>query len=754
MALLCVVGFVASCSRAAPPRGIDAPSNLSVILITIDTLRADHVGVYGDRAETPNLDRFASQGVVFGRCIAQTPLTLPSHATILSGTYPAYHRVRNNGGFVVPDNLELVSETLRDRGFKTAAFVGAYVLDSKWGLDQGFDRYDDDLERTRHETLLLQNSRRAEEVIGPAEQWLRAKAGGRFFAWIHLFDPHTPYEPPPPFDRYPTDPYRGEVESTDHALGGLFDFLEAEGLVERCLVIVVSDHGESLGEHGEKEHGFFLYEPAVWVPLIMRAPVEPQIARWDGLVELVDIAPTILEAAGVPPPETVQGESLWSILLGGEASNDAFAYTETFLPRIHYGWSELEAVYQGGFKYISAPRSELYDLAADPEERINLADDPLHADRRAEMEELLERSLESWSAGAVGAVQVALSREDAAALRALGYITTTTTTGEGPLADPKDKVGVFNRLADSAGLRDAGFHDRAIAIVREIISEEPQLVEAHYALGNSLRAAGRHREAVESYGRALELQPDLNFAMIAFMSSLLDLGAADEAVRAGEEYLAVFPDDPLLLEQVAYAYAYSGQPDRALEYFSRSIAIEPNAKRLTKAGELYGLEGDYAAAEASLERALAIDPGFPQTRFFLAQVAESRGDAGRALELYREELEIDPESFRSAFRIAVILRSQGRVDEAIRYCRRAIEANPRFSLPYFMIAEHSLQTGRDLDEAIELCRRGLEVAPEDRAALAGYQVLLALLERTGDRESLRVYAERAEALRRKLEVEQ
>lgn len=754
LALLCAVGIVASCSGSTESDVRAKLSQLSVILITIDTLRADHVGAYGDRADTPNLDRLAREGVVFGRCIAQTPLTLPSHTTILSGTYPLHHRVRGNGGMVVPPDLELVSEVLRKSGFATSAFVSAYVLDSKWGLDQGFDLYEDDLDVPGSRTPNLHISRRAGEVIASAEDWLEEHKDRRFFSWIHLFDPHSLYDPPPPFDRYPENPYRGEVEYTDHAVGQLLAFLDEEGISESALIIVTSDHGESLGDHGELEHGLFVYESTVWVPLIIRTPFELPTGQWDDLVELVDVAPTILDSVGVAIPVGYQGTSLWDVVLGSTTQEPATAYTETFYPRLHHGWSQLKAAYQHQLKYISAPREELYDLRVDFGERFNLADDPAHANEMRTMEGLLEELVEQRSAAAVATVSRTLSREDMAALRALGYTTTTVeTSGEAMLADPKDRIGVFNRLGECAGLQAQGRFDESIAIAREIVRAEPRLVDAHLLLGDALANTGRHRQAVESFETVLELKPDENLSMNMVLELLRRLGAYDETVASGLRFLEIFPEDPMLLEQVGYAYASLGEPDRALEYLLRSIAIEPNATRLTKAGELHGLEGNYAAAEASLQRALDIDPSFPGPRFLLAQVAESRGDGARALELYGEELEIDPGSFRSAFRVAVILRSQGRIEEAIPYCRRAIEANPRFSLPYFMIAEHFLQTGTNLEEAIELCRRGLEVAPDDRVALAGSRILVALLERTGDREGYRIYTERAEALQRKLEAE-
>jgi len=392
LAVACAVMLSSSCQRTDHLPLRERLQPLNVILISVDTLRADHVGAYGSRAATPNLDRIAREGVVFSRCIAQVPLTLPSHTTILSGTYPLHHGVRGNGGFVVPDDLELVSEVLQGTGLATSAFVGAYVLHSKWGLDQGFDHYEGDFGRLGQAGPLSVNSKRAAEVIGSAKDWIRAHKEDHFFSWIHLFDPHTPYDPPPPFDRYPEEPYRGEVEYTDHELGDLISFLEEEGLYDRCLIIVTADHGESLGQHGEQEHGFFVYEATVWVPLIIRAPFAMPVQRVESLVELVDIAPTVLDALAIAVPESYQGESLWHQVLEGETVQSTEAYAETYYPRLHYGWSELRAFYQGEMKYILAPEPELYDLPVDREERSNIAADPSYSEQRMSLDRMLQDS--------------------------------------------------------------------------------------------------------------------------------------------------------------------------------------------------------------------------------------------------------------------------------------------------------------------------------------------------------------------------
>jgi arylsulfatase A-like enzyme/Tfp pilus assembly protein PilF len=746
LALFLLLG---ACGRGHDPR--EALRGLNVILVTIDTLRVDHVSAYGDRARTPHIDALAGEGVLFERCLSQTPLTLPAHVSLLSGTYPLHHRVRDNGGLAVPEELELVSETLHDHGFATAAFVGAYVLHSKWGLDQGFDLYSDEFNRARYERILLQNEKRAPEVLGLAEEWLRGHGGSPFFAWIHLFDPHAPYDPPAPFDET-GDPYRGEVEFVDAALGDFFAFLRAEGLYENSLIVLTADHGEGLGGHGEREHGFFVYDPTVHVPLIVRAPVAFPVKRVSALVEHVDVMPTILDLVGVPLPAAVQGESLTDLMFGAGGDDEAIAYTETFYPRLHLGWSELRALYQGTHKYVSAPRDELYDLTGDPAERKNLA--PLEGSRarREELRARLQAFVESGSEGALDPAAVALGREDAAALRALGYVATTTGPTDGlSQADPKDRIDVFNRLNDATARMNGGDPAGALAAARDVLESEPGMVEALVLLGHAHQRLGEFREAAEIFQDVLEQKPDSNFAMIDRLSALINLGEYDRVIEETPAFLERFPEDPVLHEELGLAHFFKGEDDAALVSLDRSIELGPSPVALARVGEIQARRDNLGEAESWLRKALALDPRQPGAHYTLAQIAQARGRAEEALALYREELECDPRNYRAAFNAAVILKKEGRDDEAVRFYRRTIDANPDFNVPYFMVAEHLLEKDADLDEAVALCQRGIEVAPHDETALLGYQVLMRLFVKTGDRASYERYAARAEALVREKE---
>ncbi|MCX6096331.1 MAG: sulfatase, partial [Candidatus Bipolaricaulota bacterium] len=348
----------------------------NVILITVDTLRADKVGCYGNaNVATPTMDAFAAGGIRYENCISQTPLTLPSHTTIMTGTLPIFHGVRDNGGFVVPSELVTMAEAFKAKGYDTAAFVAAYVLDSKWGLNQGFDTYFDKFDLSRFEKISLGEVQRpGNEVIDEALGWLEKKKSGKFFAWIHLYDPHSPYAPPEPFkSQYAQNPYLGEIAFTDTQLARLWDYLGRSGLRDNLFLVFASDHGESLGEHRESTHGFFVYQAALHVPLIIATPFPELQGRTSSeTVGLVDVMPTVCEMAGVPVPAEVRGRSLVPSFFAPGAVADRLAYSETFYPRYHFGWSDLRSVQNGRFKLILAPVPELYDLDRDPGEEKNL----------------------------------------------------------------------------------------------------------------------------------------------------------------------------------------------------------------------------------------------------------------------------------------------------------------------------------------------------------------------------------------------
>ncbi len=721
--------------------------DLNVILITIDTLRADHVSAYGgDQARTPVLDSLAAEGARFDHCIAQVPLTLPSHASLLSSTYPQFNQVRDNGGFQVPAQLNLISEVLKQGGAATAAFIGAFVLHGKWGLNQGFDVYSDRFDPARYGRILLENEKRADEVLGDARQWLGAIGGQRFFAWIHLYDPHSPYDPPEPFDRStPRAAYRGEVEYTDGELGRFISFLKEKGLYDNSLIVVAADHGEGLGDHDEDGHGMFLYETTIHVPLIIRAPRPFARRTVAETVELIDVAPTVLDLLGVPVPREWQGRSLWPLLSGKADEGAGRAYSETFYPRFHYGWSSLQSFSSDRLKYILAPRDELYDLARDPHESQELAGDPRRRDLRGRLMDFVSRS----SRGALSHLSSRqMSPDDQRRLAALGYLTGTVKVDETrPLADPKDKIAASNMLTRATYLLEEKQPQEAADLLENLTREEPELADAWSLLGNVNLKRGRKQQALDSFRRALALKPDNNFLMLNIVKTLAGSGEVEAAAEENLRFLKSFPDDPALLEQLGYIRLLQDRTDEALKILNRALALDPTAPQLANLiAEALIRKGDHAGAEEILNRGLRENPRTRNSHYLLAQVQEALARPDQAIDLYHKELEINPEKFQAAVNLANLLKQVGRFDEAARYYRMAIDANDALKMPRFHLAEIMLREGRDLEQAAALCLDGIERLPRDRDTLFGYYVLTNLYAVLGNAERRDFYTREGEKL--------
>ncbi len=588
----------------------------NVILVTLDTTRADGLSCYGNtNVKTPTVDAFAARGVRFEKCYTQTPLTLPAHTTLMSGTLPLFHGVRDNGGFFVPQKLPTMAGLLKEKGYETGAFVGAWVLDSKWGLNRGFDTYFDDFDLSRFQTVSFDTVRRpANEVLDAALPWLEARKDKRFFAWIHLYDAHSPYQPPAPFDReYVGRPYLGAIAFADAELGRLLRFLESNGLLGTTIVIIAGDHGESLGEHAEETHGFFIYQAVLRVPLIIATPFPKLRGRVSSeAVGLVDVLPTVCELAGLPVPEGVQGKSLVPALSGGRREGHGLVYSETYYPRFHYGWSDLKGVQDGRYKLILAPAPELYDVAADPGEERNLAGSrpDVLRDMKAAAESLIREA--GRSAYASGPTKVdAATRERLAALGYVGSFTDPGRSAGKPAADPKDKIAVYNGLARAREAGLAGRPDEAIRIVRDILAADPEASAAAYdILGASDIAKNDLERAAENFRKALSLDPELMNAHYRLGWIAEKQGRLPEAAAEYEKEIDITPGHFKALYNLARVYHATGRPDQERE---------------------------------ALEKCLEADPKFAPTYFYLARLDLERGERyAEGIELARKGLDLKP----------------------------------------------------------------------------------------------------------------
>lgn len=614
----------------------------NILTVTIDTLRLDRVGAYGNQIGlTPTLDRLAREGVRFQTAYAHVPLTLPSHATIMTGRYPPSTGVRDNGTSRLDPAVPTLASTLKGAGYRTGAFVGAFVLDARFGLNHGFDTYDDRMRGSGSNLEVVQRS--AEQVLAPAGAWIGQPSpdATRWFAWVHLYDPHEPYEPPPPYDaRYAADPYAGEIAYADAALGAFLERLRAAGALARTLVVVAADHGESLGDHGERTHGLFAYDATIRVPLILWASgVAPSVVP--DAVRLVDVMPSILDLVGVAAPAALDGRS-FTTLAGAARAQPPASYFEALDASLTRNWAPLKGVVLDGLKLIDLPIPELYDLSTDPGETHNL-----YASQR-ERARPLEAALDRVAAApAVAGTPAAMDPDAEARLRSLGYVVGTAARPPRTYTaadDPKRLVHLNTALDQGAAAWSRGDAAQAIATLRSVIGERPDLTLAYDRLAFMLRATGRIDEAVALLDSAARRE----FADPALLRSLgamlRDAGKLARSAAVLEAIVAQNPNDLQAIDALGQTYARANRAQESEAMFRRVLAASPNAAATwTNLGALYLTTGRAGDAIAALTRAVAANPALATAHNALGVAYARQGDRNRAVEEWREALRIRPD---------------------------------------------------------------------------------------------------------------
>lgn len=662
--LLVPIALVAWWLRTRPQ-----PAPPSIVLITIDTLRADRVGAYGARpGRTPTLDALAAEGVVIEDAWSSVPLTLPSHATILSGLEPPQHGVHDNGTYVFPPEPPTLATLLAARGYATGAFVGAYVLDRRFGLARGFGHYDDAIERRASGGSVLESERRAEAVAAAAESWIRAQAGP-FLAWVHLYDPHAPYDPPPPFrERFAGSPYEGEIAYADASLARVLAAAR-ERAGDRLVVLVTADHGEGLGEHGERTHGFFIYGATLRVPLILAGAGVPGGERRPGPARSADILPTLLALAGLAPPPGLPGADL----LQGPRPREAYA--ETVYPRT-LGWASLHAFRSGALRFIDAPRAELYDLADDPgETRNRIAERPQDAQR-------LRDALGALRAGERQAATAPADAETAERLRALGYVAGATPAGDAAGAkDPKDALPLWQRLEEANWAAARGDDAAAVPVLRTLLEEEPGNVAFRRALSASLRKLGRAREAAE----LLDAAGDDATAWHERSLALAEAGQLDEAIRSDDRARSLNPLLPEVHNHLGVLQARTGRLHEALSAFDEAVRLDPNNVR------------------AHTNRANAL---------------RALGRAAEARDAYAAALRLAPEDADALNGLGVLAVQAGAPDEAVPLFRRVLARDPAYAEARLNLAVAEMKRGQPAAAREELARLLAGPAPPEIARRA------------------------------------
>jgi arylsulfatase A-like enzyme/cytochrome c-type biogenesis protein CcmH/NrfG len=637
VAALAALAFL-SCSRPAQKSAsVAEPAAplrpLNVVVVTIDTLRADRLHCYGyERTETPTLDSLAQQGALFEHAISQVPLTPPSHASIFTGTYPTVHHVRNTGGFVLQASSRTLAKILQEQGWDTAAFVGAWVLKKSFGFNQGFAVYDDQMPRqgSTHDTM-EEPERRAGEVVDRAIAWLNAQSGKPFFTWVHVYDPHMPYSPPPPFrEKYRDRLYDGEVAYTDRELGRFFAALDRKSPPEKTLVIVLADHGESLGEHGEYTHGIFLYDSTLHIPLIMRGPGIPAGTRIKQQVRTIDVLPTILALMGGRPPAACQGASVLPAL-SGKPLPATSSYGETIYPKMNMNWAELRAIRTDRWKYIRAPKPELYDLVQDPGEAHNLLQQ--HPKEFRELDRQL-KAIAGIEEGKPEKIEANLmDQRTVEQLKSLGYLSGGQRQFElnGKGTDPKDRVEVLKNLEIAAAPESRKLPAaRRLELLRAAMQEDPTNPTVYYYLGSEYEKGGKYDEAMRVYQNAVEKGAE-NARLLSRMGDLyLRSGKKEDAIAAYEKAGRLNPLNSSTQSNLGTAYLETGRVAEAERVFQFVLTTEEYAAAYNGLGLVSIQRQDPATARAYFEKAVQLDPDMVEAQLNLGLIYKMAGDIPRA----------------------------------------------------------------------------------------------------------------------------
>jgi len=651
-------------SGASPAQGVEKGTAANVLLITIDTLRYDRLSLYSKKyVKTPNIDRLAAESFVFDRAFAHNPVTLPSHVNILTGTTPPYHGISDNTGFRLEDRFITIAEHLKVKGYETGAFIGAFPLDSRFGLNQGFDVYDDNY-GTHGSLELFFVERTAEKVIKPAREWISGRKG-KWFTWIHLFDPHQPYLPPPPFDReYKDDFYSGECAYVDKQLGTLFSFLREKKLLDKTIVIITGDHGEGLGEKGERTHSYFAYNSTIHIPLIIYVPGGGS-KRIKANVSHVDIFPTICDLVEIGIPGHIQGESLLPVI-GGKKKQKEKIYFESLTPYLNRGWAPLRGFIAGKTKFIDLPIKEVYDLEKDINETKNLVS-------RSDIRKM-SRDLENLKNSLTGKHKTRRSEkldpEVRKRLQSLGYISEKNVAKKNSYTkkdDLKTLLPLQNRMLDAMAKYQEGKAEDALKDLNSVIKESPTFILVYNRLADIYKETGRVPEALAILRKGLKENPGNLNVMSKLGIFLAEENQPREAIDVLKACTAQDDLNPENFNFLGVAYYKSGNFDLALRNYRNALELDHNyAAVFNNIGSLY------------------------LTAFLKNKDAKAYG---LAIENFNKAIDLDPNIFSAYNGRGAAYLYGNKIKKAIADWQKAIEIKPEYTDPYFSIGIAYLRIG-------------------------------------------------------------
>ena len=705
IAVLALVLFGVSCSGGESKQGGATP----VILISIDTLRSDHLPAYGySGVETPSIDALRADSILFERAYSHCPLTVPSHATVFTGALPAENGMRDNNGYVLSSETPTLAELLGASGYATGGAVSAYVLRKGSGIERGFASWDDEMPTPTAGPDRSGTQRDGDLTLQAADNWLKANTSKPQFYFLHLYEPHSPYAPPEPFRSRYKSAYDGEIARADELVGRFLSQLKSAGIYDDALIILFSDHGEGLNDHGEEEHGIFLYREALQVPLIIKMPAAANAGRSVNTpVQLSDIFPTVLDAAGVKPatsPRWASGaRSLLDTLKQAPAQRQI--YSETYFPRFHFGWSDLHSLINETHHYIEAPQPELYAVADTAEKQNVLAENRrVFASMRRDIEPLIR------SADAPKPV----SSEEAAKLAALGYLG-SAAPADGPLPDPKTKTATFREIREAFKHFRAGRYEEALAFYQRLLRENPKMLDLWDISARALMHLGRHAEAVAAAKEGLKLSPQSRHIALMIADLELEQGNLSEAVQHAE--LAA-QSHPLEAHDIVARAALERGDVEAAERAARSAAaVDANDPRvLMTLGRIEKEKKNFPAALGHLEKATAVAR---EKKSVLSGLHYLRGDIlarmGRTAEAesaFREEIQFFPQQSLAYRNLIVLYVAEGRLADATKLVHDLEKAAP--TAPSYVAISETLRVVGDTAGARFWARRGLQRFPSDK----------------------------------------
>ncbi len=704
VAVIAVVALVFLYLRSSRKIQSGAYKDFNVLMITLDTTRADHLPMYGyDKVKTPNLDALADESYIFEDAIAHVPLTLPSHTSMLTGLLPISHGIRDNAGFFLDEKVTTLPEVLKANGYSTSAFVSAFVLDSRWKLNQGFDHYYDNFDLAEFKQVNPQDAQRpAEETVVEAEHWLESHTNERFFCWVHFYDPHDPYEPPEPFKtQYSDQPYDGEIAYTDVQIGKLLDKLDSLQLRKKTIIVITGDHGEGLGEHGELSHAQFIYNSTQHIPLLVYLPGRPN-DRVKGLVRHIDLFPTILELLGIPQQKEIQGRSFVPLLNGGKDA-ERVAYSESIYAELHYGWSPIKGITTEKYKYIDAPRAELYDRINDPAESRNLIQEkPEYAKvLRDQLDEIIAKYSDKNRQG-----PQQMDPETEEKLRALGYIGgTVQSTEESRKIDPKDKIHLAQKLQTASYLAQKQQYQESNETLAQVFREDPAMPDAHFIAGINYIGLKDFDKSIDELMQTIAQRPQHTMALYNIGYAYERKGENDEAL---DWFLKVLQYEPTHLYaslKIAHLYRIMNKPEEARPYFLQAMETYQRFLSNTKSdkaktalhstiGEIYFGAGDLDQAEQHFRAAIDLTPDRKGLHYNLASIYEAKGNLPAAMDEYRKETEVDSENFKAFNNLGLLYRQARQLDRAALCFQRVVQLLPKDARGYLLLASTYKEMGR------------------------------------------------------------